>query len=182
MDASNSETFCISCHEMRDNVYPEYRRSAHFINPTGVRATCPDCHVPRDWVHKVIRKVHATNELYHWALGSIDTRQKFVARRSQLANQVWQSMRDSNSRECRNCHAEEFMAVADQSPMAAQMHLFAPQWGLTCIDCHQGVAHQLPDDFDQQAVIDDLHQKIAGSGLACHRCHDDVLPVDDQEW
>ncbi|NNJ92556.1 MAG: cytochrome c-type protein NapC, partial [Gammaproteobacteria bacterium] len=74
MEATNTEEFCISCHEMRENVYVEYVNTIHYSNRTGVRATCPDCHVPKEWVYKVKRKIQATNELYHKALGSIDTR------------------------------------------------------------------------------------------------------------
>jgi len=81
LEVTNTEAFCISCHEMRDNVYKEYRETIHYRNRTGVRATCPDCHVPRDWVHKVVRKIAATNELYHWLMGSIDTREKFLSKR-----------------------------------------------------------------------------------------------------
>ena len=49
MELTNNETFCISCHEMRDNVYEEYMETMHYSHRTGVRATCPDCHVPREW-------------------------------------------------------------------------------------------------------------------------------------
>ena len=73
MEWSNKLNFCISCHEMRSTVYAEYRKTVHFRNRSGVRATCADCHVPRPWVHKFVRKVKATNELWHWALGSINT-------------------------------------------------------------------------------------------------------------
>ena len=55
LEATNTETFCISCHEMGNNVYPEYKETIHYSNRTGVRATCPDCHVPRDWTHKMVR-------------------------------------------------------------------------------------------------------------------------------
>jgi len=79
LEVTNTESFCISCHEMEANVYAEYKNSVHYANRTGVRASCPDCHVPRSWIHKVVRKVLATNELYHWAIGSIDTREKFLA-------------------------------------------------------------------------------------------------------
>ncbi len=48
LEVTNTMDFCISCHEMKDNVYQEYRKSAHFQNASGVRATCPDCHVPRE--------------------------------------------------------------------------------------------------------------------------------------
>lgn len=65
MELANTQAFCISCHEMEDNVYKEYLSTAHYHNRTGVRASCPDCHVPQEWIHKVVRKVSATNELLH---------------------------------------------------------------------------------------------------------------------
>jgi len=182
MEQTNTEEFCISCHEMSHNVYPEYRRTVHYINRTGVRATCPDCHVPRTWTHKVMRKIHATNELYHWAIGTIDTREKFLGKRMELADQVWTSMRQSDSRECRNCHDEEYMALADQTPKARKMHILAPELNKTCIDCHQGIAHTLPDEFDKEAVFDQLHEQFEQREVACHECHDDVPAQSDEEW
>ena len=38
LEATNTEEFCISCHEMRDNVYQEYKETIHYKNPAGVRA------------------------------------------------------------------------------------------------------------------------------------------------
>ena len=51
LEATNTLEFCISCHEMRDNVYQEYKKTVHYSNRTGVRAICSDCHVPKDWGH-----------------------------------------------------------------------------------------------------------------------------------
>ncbi len=102
LELTNREAFCISCHEMRENVYREYRDTVHYSNRTGVRATCPDCHVPRDWYHMVVRKIRATNELFHWLRGAIDTREKFTAKRLDLARTVWTDMAATDSRECRN--------------------------------------------------------------------------------
>jgi trimethylamine-N-oxide reductase cytochrome c-type subunit TorC len=110
-----------------------------------VRAICSDCHVPRDWTHKVIRKIQATGELYHWALGSIDTREKFEAKRHQLARHEWERMRASDSRECRNCHTYQAMDFHRQSAKAAAAMTGAMKTGKTCIDCHKGIAHQMPD-------------------------------------
>ncbi len=42
MALANTEEFSISCNEMRDNVYKEYRGTTHFSNRSGVGATCPD--------------------------------------------------------------------------------------------------------------------------------------------
>lgn len=144
MEMTNNETFCISCHEMADNVYVEYKETVHYNNHSGVRATCPDCHVPKEWVHKVIRKIKASNELYHKALGSIDTREKFEAKRLQLAQNVWRAMKSTDSRECRNCHNFEFMDFTLQENRAAKNHQKAIDEGWTCIDCHKGIAHELP--------------------------------------
>ncbi len=144
MVASNTTAFCISCHEMRDTVYKEYQETMHYSNPSGVQATCADCHVPRQWVHKVVRKVQATRELYHKALGTIDTPEKFEAKRWVLANRVWDQMKATDSRECRNCHSFETMDTTEQDRSARKKHIRAQEKGETCIDCHKGIAHEYP--------------------------------------
>ena len=145
MELTNTEAFCISCHEMEENVYQEYTNTVHFSNRTGVRATCPDCHVPKEWHHKIVRKIRASNELLHKVLGSINTPEKFNAKRLKLAQHVWQGMKDTDSRECRNCHNFESMDYQAQGRRARDRHVIALERGETCIDCHKGIAHQLPD-------------------------------------
>ena len=145
LELTNTEAFCISCHEMRDNVYVEYRNTIHYQNRTGVRATCPDCHVPKEWTPKIIRKIRASNELLHKALGSIDTPEKFNAKRAVLAQHEWDRMKGNDSQECRNCHAYSYMDYAEQNRRAATRHQTAFNEQQTCIDCHKGVAHKLPE-------------------------------------
>jgi len=155
MEATNREAFCISCHEMYENVYLEYQNTIHYNNRTGVRATCPDCHVPKDWVHKFVRKIQASNELYHKALGSIDTPEKFEAKRLELARHVWAAMKSTDSRECRNCHEFGSMDYTKQGRRGMAQHIRAADEGLTCIDCHKGIAHSLPNmsEEDRSAVL-----------------------------
>ncbi len=142
MEATNSLEFCTSCHEMQDTVYQEYKQTVHYSNRSGVQATCPDCHVPRPWVHKVVRKIQASNELMHKVLGTIDTPEKFEQHRLELAKHVWTAMKTTDSRECRNCHNFAGMNPANQKRRAAKRHLAAMQEGATCIDCHKGIAHK----------------------------------------
>ena len=144
MEMTNNEQFCISCHEMKDNVYLEYRNTVHYSNRTGVRASCPDCHVPHEWGHKVVRKIQASNEVLHKILGTIGTQEKFNAHRIELARSVWRGMKTTDSRECRNCHKFDHMEYAAQEPRASKLHQMAFAQGKTCIDCHQGIAHKLP--------------------------------------
>ncbi len=154
MEATNTEAFCIGCHEMKVNVYEEYKETIHYSNRTGVRATCPDCHVPKPWIHKMVRKVQASNELLHKALGTIDTPEKFEEKRLKLAQNVWRSMKSTDSRECRNCHNYESMDFAEQQKRAVSNHSKGLESGETCIDCHKGIAHSLPAlyEVDPSAV------------------------------
>jgi cytochrome c-type protein NapC len=141
---TNTEEFCIGCHSMRDNVYAEFRGTIHDQNRSGVRAVCSDCHVPREPVALVKRKFAATLELYHAALGTIDTPEKFEARRYQMALRVWQRMKDTDSLECRNCHHRDAMSASLQSERAQKRHARADSEGQTCIDCHYAIAHTEP--------------------------------------
>lgn len=163
LDYSNTEAFCIACHVMKDNVYEEYQETIHYSNRTGVRALCSDCHVPKEWFAKVARKVQATmHEVPHWAIGTIDTREKFEARRLFLAERVWTDMKGSDSKECRNCHELQHMDLDKQQLSASRKHTLKRQIerGETCIDCHQGVAHTLPEDWED--VFDGLLAKETG--------------------
>jgi trimethylamine-N-oxide reductase cytochrome c-type subunit TorC len=144
MEHTNTLGFCTGCHEM-DTVYQEYTQSVHYENNSGVRAICSDCHVPKPWTAKLVRKIEASNEIYHKFIGSIDTPEKFEAKRLELANNVWRSMKKTDSRECRNCHAFDTMTVGNQRNDARFWHPMAIDEEFTCIDCHKGIAHHLPD-------------------------------------
>ena len=147
LEATNTLEFCVSCHEMRDNVYQEYKQTIHFSNRTGVRAICSDCHVPKDWTHKMVRKAQASGEVWGKLTGVIDTKEKFEAKRMELATHEWQRMKDSDSRECRNCHNWDAMNSNIQKVSAYKRHMAAKAAGQTCIDCHKGIAHHLPKEY-----------------------------------
>ncbi len=144
LETTSNETFCRGCHEMDRNVYQEYRTSVHDQNRSGVRATCPDCHVPHDFSHKMMRKVQASNEVFHHLMGDVDSREKFEARRGELARHVWTAMKQTDSRECRSCHNFAAMDLSRQTERARVRHSQAEAEGKTCIDCHKGIAHRLP--------------------------------------
>ena len=149
LEATNSMGFCTGCHEMQDNVFEEYRDTIHYSNRTGVRVTCSDCHVPKDLAHKMIRKVKASRELWGKLTGSIDTREKFEAKRMELATREWDRMAANGSAECRNCHSFDNMVPRKQNPRAQKKHTLAKQEGKTCIECHKGIAHLLPAEYKE---------------------------------
>lgn len=149
LEATNTLEFCTSCHEMRDTVFQEYKETVHYSNRTGVRATCSDCHVPKDWTHKMARKMKASMEVWGSLTGAIDTKEKFEAKRMEMATNEWNQMKASGSRECKNCHDFSGMDSKKQKPRAQQNHVKAQAEGKTCIDCHKGIAHLLPNEYKE---------------------------------
>jgi cytochrome c-type protein NapC len=99
--------------------------------------------VPKPWFYKIRRKIQASNELYHALMGTIGTREKFLAHRRELAESVWATMKASDSRECRNCHRADFMDIEKQDRVAQRKHASMVEDGKTCIECHKGIAHKL---------------------------------------
>jgi cytochrome c-type protein NapC len=142
---TNTEGFCIGCHEMRDNVYAEFKDTIHDKNRSGVRAVCSDCHVPREPVAMLWRKAGATFEIWGKITGVIDTKEKFEKMRHTMAVREWTRMKKNNSQECRNCHHFEAMDPEKQTEKAKARHEKARAEGVTCIDCHFGIAHNEPD-------------------------------------
>ena len=146
LELTNTEEFCTSCHTMETNL-GEYRETIHYSNHSGVRAICSDCHVPHEWQYKMKAKIMAVKDVYHEVLGTISTPEKYEARRLEMAAAVWRKMKASDSRECRNCHAFEYMDFTTQESRAADNHQRAIDEGMTCIDCHQGIAHDLAPGY-----------------------------------
>lgn len=142
---TNTTEFCTSCHSMKTNL-EELQQTAHWQSPSGVHASCADCHVPEPFFPKMVAKIMAAKDVYHELIGTIDTPEKYEAYRWDMANRVWDKMRATDSRECRSCHAYAHMALDAQTRSARARHSNAPDKGQTCIDCHQGIAHTLPEE------------------------------------
>jgi cytochrome c-type protein NapC len=147
LEYTNTTEFCISCHTMQTN-YTEMKERPHWMNRTGVHAGCADCHVPKEFIPKMKAKVIAAKDVYHEIMGTIDTPEKYEARRWHMANVVWDKMKASDSRECRSCHSFEQMDLSSQDRFARKKHEKAPERGETCIDCHKGIAHEEPEEPD----------------------------------
>ena len=146
-DKSESLEYCISCHEMEQNVYQEYKQTIHYSNRTGVRVECADCHIPKSWYGRVYGKIAALHKLYHNILGDVDTSEKFEAKRLELAQTVWAEFEADGSKACKNCHSFEAMDSHRQSEDAKNAMTAAKEENMSCIDCHKGVAHKLPEGY-----------------------------------
>jgi cytochrome c-type protein NapC len=66
-----------------------------------------------------------------------------------MASRVWEKMRASDSRECRACHEYSNMDLSEQDRSARKRHPKALDEGKACIDCHKGIAHEEPDEPEE---------------------------------
>ena len=151
---TSTNQFCANaCHEMNIS-FAEYSQSVHYKNATGVTATCSDCHIPQhSMTAKVIRKTSAGwTDVVGKISGVIATPEKFEAHRKEMAEKVWADMKSNDSRECRFCHDRNAMDPEKQGKMAQRQHAKALTEGKTCIDCHQGIAHKLPEEPAEPAA------------------------------
>ncbi len=147
LEYTNTTEFCTSCHTME---WPaeEWRKSDHYMNASGKRIGCSDCHVPNEFFPKMVAKVRASSDVWHQMMGTIDTREKYDARREYLGEKVHDWMRRTDSRTCRACHEWTAMDLEAQSRRGRNQHEQAIESGETCIECHTGVAHEPPEpDF-----------------------------------
>jgi len=143
LQLAETNSFCTSCHEM--NIpFQEYAQSAHHSNELGIQATCGNCHVPPAFIPGLMRHVAAYKEVWGHLWGELDTPAKYDAARLALAQKIWTELKANDSAECRSCHTPAAMAFAKQPAMAADAHGSLAKSGMTCIDCHKGVAHTLP--------------------------------------
>jgi cytochrome c-type protein NapC len=141
LHATSTNAFCSGCHA--NDAAKEWRESVHHNNRAGFVAGCSDCHLPREFVPKMVRKTKAVREVWGHLTGIIDTPEKYEAHRLAMAESEWSRMRGDGARECRNCHYPESMANGDKTYVAG-MHKSALAGGQVCIDCHKGVAHRAP--------------------------------------
>ena len=148
MHATNTEEFCTSCHAMRDNPLMMLQDTAHYHNKSGVRPTCSDCHVPQEFIPKMIRKIEASREVWGAITGIIDTPEKYAAHVDKMKAREIARLKANDSQECRNCHNTDMMLLNVQTAKAQEFHQAAKSNGKTCIDCHAGIAHTPADQIE----------------------------------
>lgn len=133
MSYTNTTEFCTSCHSMKFQL-EDYKKSRHYNNPTGVRAGCPDCHVPHDLPGLIKAKLMAVNDVIA-EITTDYTPEKWEEERPRLAMKAREKMLNRRSRECWNCHERTFNEDI-------RAHKRAKQQNLTCIQCHYNLVHK----------------------------------------
>ncbi|QIW15457.1 nitrate reductase [Pasteurellaceae bacterium RH1A] len=158
MKETSSTEFCVSCHSM-SHPQAEWEGTVHFSNRKGIRAECADCHIPQDNAfHYVKTKVMALKDVWHTVVtNKLPDQEAYETHRLEMAQRVWEDMKANNSATCRSCHSFEAMVLSEQKEAAQKMHQLAQETNQTCIDCHKGIAHFMPEiPVDNAAAAGEL--------------------------
>ncbi|MGI9343991.1 MAG: NapC/NirT family cytochrome c [Gammaproteobacteria bacterium] len=155
---TGTNEFCYVCHSHELFIKPEYEASSHFANTSGVQTSCSDCHVPHDWWGTVWLKTRATLDILPEVMGELDTAEKYEAHRREMAMSVWADYLERDSDYCQSCHSLERMVLENQERRAQRKHALALDSGATCIECHQGIVHKLPENWSE------AFDEVAGEG------------------
>jgi trimethylamine-N-oxide reductase cytochrome c-type subunit TorC len=143
------------------------QETVHWKNNSGVRATCPDCHVPHNWTDKIARKMQASKEVFAQVFGDYDKPGHFEERRIELAKHEWDRFSANKSLECKNCHNYDSMDFETMSPTARIQMKQAAEKDQSCIDCHKGIAHKLPAGMDSiGGIVGELEQLASNTDYA----------------
>ena len=167
---TKSNEFCTSCHTMH-GPFSEYQGTAHYQNKAGVQAGCSNCHVPSSGPELLWAKVRASKDVYHQLIGTIDSKDDFEANRLRMAKVVWDRMEATDSRECRSCHDFSNMDLLAQRPGARKYHEVAIKDNVTCISCHKGISHFLPESSgsdDGVAKLREAAKQIPATATALY--------------
>lgn len=152
--------FCYVCHSHESFIKPEYEASSHFSNAVGVRAQCADCHLPHDnWFELVWTKAVVSLDIIPELQGKLATREQYEERRTELATAVWRHFKTNDSKFCKSCHSFEAMDFEAQDRRVARRHSQAVERGETCIDCHYGIVHQLPENAEE--ILENITAEVS---------------------
>ncbi|MFQ5562246.1 MAG: NapC/NirT family cytochrome c [Parvularculaceae bacterium] len=99
----------------------------------------------------------------------MNTKEKFEAKRLELAKNVWAEMKANDSENCRSCHHVDNWDLSLQKTRARGQHEEMAETGETCIDCHKGIAHK--------AVHEDLEEEDSFS----LEDEDDPFSLEEEE-
>jgi nitrate/TMAO reductase-like tetraheme cytochrome c subunit len=171
LDATTSDSFCLSCHEMAVNIGGEFEHTLWLPGSEERHASCSECHLPQEFVPRLRRKLRAGRELYHHLIGTLDTPERFEARRMVMARAVWSDLQSNQSGECTACHRDDDEEQEEHSAAARAYHEHAAATGVACTGCHKGIAHPLPLPAPGESGHGD-----EGACLECHEA-EEVEPI-----
>jgi nitrate/TMAO reductase-like tetraheme cytochrome c subunit len=180
---SSSDAFCGQfCHSMTW-ASASYRQGPHFINASGVRANCGQCHIPYDSGHAtateyvrllLFKADRGAKDFWNESRKTIATKDEWEKRRPQLRAEFESYLRAHNYITCRGCHTlGAFGGPRSQMKMLIHKDLIKAN-DVDCLRCHQNIGHVYEQPMAKVGGWYTTEQAAAGEKLyqaGCAACH-----------
>ena len=184
---SSSDAFCgMFCHSMTWAL-AGYQQGPHFINASGVRASCGQCHIPYDSSHAtateyvkmlLFKANRGAKDFWNESHNTIATKEEWEKRRPQLRAEFEGYMREHNYITCRGCHTlEAFGGPRSQMKMLIHKDVINAN-DVGCLRCHQNIGHVYEQSVSKVGGWYTTEQAAAGEKLyqaQCGTCHGSKL-------
>ncbi len=195
---TNEMEFCTSCHGMKVSL-EEYKETSHYKNRTGVQAECSDCHVPKSFFPKVMKKMMAAKDVYHDILGTIALDDSYLSRRGENGHcDPGFIPVEEGSKYCVPSYKGETYSEEDMSEEAEEARekaikrYEAYRWTMAnavwdymrendsreCRSCH---AFENMDPELQDRSAKKKHATAEEKGKTCIDCHKGIAHVEPEE-
>lgn len=136
---TSTNQFCTTCHSMTF-AEASYQQSVHYNSPSGVRASCGDCHVSEGIIMATYDHAVGIKDLFKQLFGA-DYNDPVInllhLPEAAFASRDWFRRRDSAT--CHRCHVQE--AIQGTRVHTAAIHQEETE-GKSCVDCHFNLVHR----------------------------------------
>jgi nitrate/TMAO reductase-like tetraheme cytochrome c subunit len=180
---SSSDAFCgTACHSMTW-ASDAYHQGPHFINASGVRANCGQCHIPYDSSHAtateyvqmlLFKAARGAKDFWYESRKTVATKEEWENQRPQLQAEFESYLQAHNYITCRDCHSlEAFGGPRSQMKVLIHKDIIKAN-AVDCLQCHSNIGHVYEQlgakvggwyTTEQAAAGEKLYQAQCG---ACH--------------
>lgn len=143
---TSTDSYCASCH-IHPHVTQSWKKSTHYINSSGIKVHCVECHLPPQGEGYYLAKIKTgTKDLWGKLFkDSVDFNWEFKSRPENAVHFVYEAS-------CIHCHQNLFPLTLTKAGEDA--HLYYSEKKKTdklhCINCHISVGHYDPDAIHAQ--------------------------------
>jgi len=156
--AQETNTVCLACHD--DQPTAHWMGSPHNIEGTA----CVDCHEVHADFDQVLSVKTQSGVCYDChedkkIVGQAEATLHIIENDEMSCSGCHDSHAGLDVMQCLNCHQQDTETLALQTPKARDFHKTTIKNNLSCLRCHGGVAHGVPDWIaeirKQQQQVDD---------------------------
>lgn len=150
---TSNDQFCDFCH-VHPHATELWKKSTHYINKSGVRVHCVECHLPSGGIEHLTEKVRfGIRDLYGTLFKDVSKINWEQKRKLDHAKSF------TSDPACIRCHAELFSLDLSKKGVDAHVYYFHKKEQVRCINCHLAVGHYREEVPEEEMLLVTITEK-----------------------